>query len=530
MAFYLAHAGATLQKIDVAGIVETLTLPAAVTMSVARRSRFAVLNNSVLVVNGPSINLRVRTSDMAVRPLSIPAPVTVVTVGAGAAGVLTGPYKYWTSFCERDAGVLISESPLSSVSATFTLTAQRAALSDLPVSTTTGVNDLRIYRSTSGGSVPFPLGYRGDNATLTYSDNTPDASLGSTSVDTDLGNPAGTTASDYLTQITEWKQRLWAVSNTFPDTVIYSGVGKWYAWPALNSLDVNPKGQGTSGLVAFLVRRDELGLAKRRSISKIVGTSSANYQIINVSPTIGVFAPESVVTIGDVVYFLSDDGVYAWDSSGVNRIDTERVAAWFTTDTYFNRARFVNAFAVWNKRENTYELHLAAAGSSFEDRWVSFDLARRVWLGPHKTDAFTPSCAAALEDADARGVLMVGGLDANLYRANDPVQSDGSTAIDFDVTTGVYSGGEPAMTKHWGALTVLTRPQSAGTLSVAPTVGTIDAVAQSALSHDLTLGRERLARLGDGELLSLRFRQNTNGQDCQIYGFEVEPVSAVGRR
>ena len=141
MAFYLVHATTKLQKVSLAGTVEDLTLPSGVTTSSTRRTRFAVLNDSVMAVHGPSLNLRIRTSDLATRPMSIPVPSTTATLAAGAAGALTGDYKYKFSFCELVSGALVSESPLSDATNTITLAAQRGSLTSIPVSTATGVND-----------------------------------------------------------------------------------------------------------------------------------------------------------------------------------------------------------------------------------------------------------------------------------------------------------------------------------------------------------------------------------------------------
>ncbi len=530
MAFYLAHAGSKLQKVTVAGDVSDLTLFGSVTMSSTRRTRFAMLNSSVLAVHGPSLNVRVRTSDLATRPMSIAVPGSTATAAAGAAGVLTGDYSYKVSFTERSGSTLISESPLSSASNTVTLTSQRGSLTGIPTSTDTGVTDRRIYRTTTGGSTYFPLAYIADNSTTTYTDNTADASLGTTAADTDLGNPAGTTSADYLTLLVAWKDRLWAVSSASIDDVFYSGVDKWYAWAAANYLPINPKGQGTSGVTAFLPRRDVLGVAKRRMLTQIVGSSAATYQVITVNQGVGVFAPDSVVVIRDTAYFLAENGPYSWGPEGVRPLADARVSAWFTMDSYFNRTRFESAWAAWNQATDCYELHLAAAGSNTEDRWVSYDLQRGTWLGPHRTSAMTPSAAALLEDIDGRSVLVVGGDDGKLYRANDATFLDGaSTAIAYSVTTCPHSGGEPGLMKYWGQPTVYTRAQAAGTMTVTPTLGQLGASAGSALSRDLTKARETLPRLGVGELCSLTFEHSTSDQDCQLLGYEI-PVSVVGQR
>jgi hypothetical protein len=62
----------------------------------------------------------------------------------------------------------------------------------------------------------------------------------------------------------------------------------------------------------------------------------------------GTVSPDTCKVIRDVGYFLSDDGVYTWSSEGVNSITDDTVRPWFTTDTYFNRAKFSMSFAEYD--------------------------------------------------------------------------------------------------------------------------------------------------------------------------------------
>ena len=530
MPYYVTHAGTSLQKVTMAGEVSTLTLPAGVTVSATKAARVAVLSNSIVAVYAPTLNLRINSTTLAVTPMSIPGPITVPTVAAGSAGVLTGVYLYRVTFAQVDAGTLVSESPLSSATSPVTLSAQRGSLSDIPVSTATGVTSRRLYRTTTGGATYFFLATIADNTTTTYTDNTADAGLDITSVATDLGNPAGTTTADYITEIVAWKDRLWAVWSTGLDLVYYSGINRFFAWSASNFLPINPKGQGIGGVTAFLPRRDELGVAKQRGLWKIVGTGSASYAVIQVINGVGVFAPRSVVVIRDVAYFLAEDGVYAWGAEGLRKLDSARVNAWLTTDTYFNRSLLSSAFGVWNQQEDSYELYLADASSGVIDRWISYDLQRDLWLGPHKTDAFTPSVAQNLEDIYGRTMQVRAGTDGFLYRCCDMEYLDGATAIDFSITTAPLNGGVPQVEKYYGELTVLTQPQAAGTLTITPYVGGLTATAQASISHDLTRDRQKHRRLGQGRQAWLTFRQNTASQGGEVQGFEIAPVSIVGTR
>jgi hypothetical protein len=76
---------------------------------------------------------------------------------------------------------------------------------------------------------------------------------------------------------------------------------------------------------------------------------------------------------------------------------------------------------------------------------------------------------------------------------------------------------------------VISKIQAAGTLTITPYVGDLAASAGTAISHTLTLGRQRLRRLGAGRFCKLRFQHSTADQGCELYGYEI-PHHELGRR
>jgi transposase len=227
---------------------------------------------------------------------------------------------------------------------------------------------------------------------------------------------------------------------------------------------------------------------------------------------------------------LANDGVYEWSDETVQNISNDTVAPWFKSDTYFNRSRFPNAFAKYNAVSNVYELHLATLGSSTEDKWVQFNLNNRKWYGPNKTDLFTPSHAANMTDANGLPAVLVGATSGIIYMGNSSSYRDGAaTAIDYDVFTPFYSVDAPDVEHAWLELSTLSKIESAGTLTVTPYVGRLNASAGAAISVDLTKGRQRLRRLGVGPMVRLRLQQATANQAVTAYGVEL-PFFEVGRR
>jgi hypothetical protein len=542
MAYLIAQGGDTLYKVDLTtGTRTALTLPTGVTLSTTRKPRFTVLNQWVAMVNSPSRNL-VIDPEGTVRVLVPRAPTHPPSVVAGSSTGLTGAYQYKYSYIVTNSdGELLMESPLSPPSASVTLADDDASLTDIAPSLD-NISARRIYRTLSGGTEYFHVADIDGNVGTTFLDNVADEKVELlTALSDTLLSPPGTLPGSRFKLITQWKSRLWAVSDdpSLIDTVYATETNKVYAWP--NQAVLFPVGSDRHGVNGFAVRKNQLGMLKRTGLYVISGTAgSSGISVANISvqqvagEEAGSLSPDSTVTINDVVYYLGNDGVYEWRGDGnVSSITDATVAPWFKTDDYFNRSRFPNAFGRYNKLRNSYELHLAALGSSTEDRWVSFNLTTRKWYGPHKTGAFTPTHAMTVLDENGLPMTLVGGSDGVIYVGNQTTFRDGAaTAIEMDVIDADRHGDAPDIEHHWGKLSVLSKIESAGTLTITPslTVGGAAAAAGAAISHDQTANRRQHRIIGDGRLMRLRFQQTTVNQGASIYGYEVDNVHEIGRR
>ena len=534
MAFLLAQAGSSLYKIDPStGTATLLTLPSGVTLDTTRRPKFAVLNQFVVITNTPSRNLMIDPEGVC-RVLTPRAPTSPPNVAASSgAGSLTGAYLVKQSFIVTDTvGNIISESPLSPASISLSVTSKDLVLSNVAISEDS-ITARRFYRTAAGGTSYYQWVDLDGNTATSIQAGVSDAALALLpTVPSTLTPPPGTDGSSRMRNICSWKNRLWGTSNDvdYVDKVYYTEDGKPWQWP--NTLTAYPTGQDKEGIVAFAPRRDQLGILKRNGLWQISGNSGATFQVQQiVYGRGGCDAPDTVVVQNDRAYWLSADGVYAWGPDGIKNISEDAVDPWFTSDTYFNRSRFQYAFANYNEVTDSYELHLAAAGSSAEDRWVSYNTKTRAWYGPHKTAAFTPSISGNARDNNNLPLVLVGGTDNKIYTANSSTYSDGSgaSAIDMDVYGPYHHGDGPDIEHLWLELSMLTKKESGGTLSVIPWVGRLDASAGSTISHSLTTGRERLRRLGKGAMARLEFQQATAGQGAVIYGYEL-PFQELGRR
>lgn len=538
MSVVLVQGGNALYTVDTAtGTSTALTLPSNVSLSTTLRPKFAMLNQWIAVVNSPSENLSIDPTG-TVAPLVPRTPLQGPTAAASSGTGLTGNYLYKVTFIITNSnGDLLTESMMSPASAVVTPANQNIALTNIPTSQDT-ITARRLYRTVSGGSAYFQLADLDGNTATTYIDNLSDTSLSLLAASpTALQTPPGTLPGVKFKNIVSWKSRLWAVPSdpSLVDTIYFSETNKVYEWP--NTLIAYPTGVDSQGVIAFAARKNYLGLLKRNGVWSIGGTSSTtgisatNVSVSQITNDVGgCIAADSVCVINDAAYWLGRDGVYKWDDNGIQNISNLQVAAWFKTDTYFNRAQFPNAVGFYNESRQTYQLHLSNVGSTNLDRWVTFYIPTQTWYGPSLTGAFTPSFGARTIDVNGLPIALVGGTDGNVYKANSTTYTDGSaTAIDYDCFTPFMPADAPDIQHLFLNPSVVTRVDTQGTLTVTPYIGGTDAGAGTPLLVDLTKGRQRFTNLGTGRLIKFRLRQNDNAQGVGVFGIEL-PFAELGRR
>jgi hypothetical protein len=535
MAFAVIQTGATLALFNpLDGSLIPLTLPAGITLRTDIPPRWAVYGKYAILVNTPEQPLTIDALGV-VRILSPKAPRTAAVLSAVAGGTLTGTYgsvRY--TFVTRDLdGNIISESdfsPPSNAGVVVTNGLLRAANLDISPDQ---ITSRRVYRPVTLGTDPiFPWVELDGNVLTAVQDDLSDALL-STLPPANLGTPPP------LTLIAEYRDRLWGVGRTMPDSVVFTEAGLPYAWFADNELPIPRVGSDARGVTAFLPRRDALGCGRANRILQITGTSNKDFRVVIVTENCGVISQESVAVYRDVAYFLWDDGVYSWGAGGLSCLtdgsqDNTGVSRYFTSDDFFNRSRFPFAFGAVDPIRGCYRLHLASVGTPFEDSWVEYDLDKKIWFGPHRTEAFQSTSLMLLSDADDVIAPVVGTGGGNLTTETEDRHDEGATglpiAIIVDGVTKRHDAGEPDDTKYWGELSMIGEAQASGTITIEGSVGDLNAPMSYFDQWDLTLGRQRLGRLGVGAFCQLRFRNDELDVDTRIAGYEIKPIETKGRR
>lgn len=540
MAFTLVQAGQNLYPVNTDGAIgPALTMPTGIALitsdptlllpsgqaipGASRVPRFARFKRFIVLVNTPTRPVSIDTAGV-VRPLTPNAPPTSVTLTSTGSGGLTGNYLSLVTYVIKDpVGNDISESDYSSLMGTPTVPAAQQLTANWTTSVEPAVNASRLYRTTANGSVYFPWIDTPGRTTATVTSNASDAQIQL------IARPARGAAPD-LTLIAEWAGRLWGVDRFDVDNLRYTEAGTMFAWSGLNTLPIPHLGEDRYGLTALAPRQNVLGVGRRNNIMSVAGATTADFRPIAVSENLGFLSQESVVTYRDAVFFLWEDGVYRWDDAGITCLsDAGNVRSWFTSTSYFNRSMFASAFSVLDPIAQTYRLFLCSPGATQTDRWVELNLRTGKWYGPHRTDAFSPTCALAVRGNKDMPLPMVGSLDGFLSQ-DVAVRSDWRlTPIAEDVVMTAHVCGDPDSEKYFGELSVFTEVEPRGTLRIDTIVGNLEDTTGLALTHTLTQSRERLDRLGEGKYATLRFRNAEVGQDCVIHGYTI-PYHVTGRR
>lgn len=525
MAFTLLQAGNTLVPMNFNGEIGTaLTLPAGVTLSQLLVPRFTRINRYLVLVDTPTKPLTIDDAGV-VRPLTLIAPTAAPVLTGPNAGALTGTYLVKQTFIVKDTdGNVISESDYGPVSNQLAISGKKL-LATFAVSTETGATT-RLYRTATGpGSVYFKWADVVGAATTTYESDSSDAALAI------VAGPTLGVAPD-LTLITEFQGRLWGVDRDDVDHLRYTETAMMYAWNALNTIPIPHVGDDAAGISGLIPRRNALGIGRRTGFYQITGTSTSNFQCVQVNggEQASFVSQESCVIHNDVAMFLGQDGVYKWDSSGITSMTDGKVRSWFATDDVFNRSLFFRAFAQLDRAGLKYRLYLCSVGSEVPNRWVEMDLLTGAWYGPHLTTAFNPTCAVDVILSTGQVSAMVGSYEGFVSKFQEQRGDWLAYPIDTRIRTKAHSMGEPDLEKYWGELSINAKQQAAGSMTVIPLVGEVDVPTSVNMTYDMTAGRQRLARVGVGKHLSLELTHGTLNQEVMVYGYEVNPIHVVGRR
>lgn len=169
----------------------------------------------------------------------------------------------------------------------------------------------------------------------------------------------------------------------------------------------------TEPLQNMTVLGSSILLFKEDNISRFTGYSKYDIDIDTgtdgVSDEVGLIAPETLVRVEDVAFFLSDRGPYFATTGGVQEVG-------FNVETVFDfddRETWSKAVAVHNRRRREIWLCLPGAGSSVNDLVWVLNYRTMTWWGPWDFP-FSISAACRYEGSNGVESVLLAGDDGFL--------------------------------------------------------------------------------------------------------------------
>jgi len=374
------------------------------------------------------------------RKWGITKPAAAPTVATGAAGVLTGDYKYAFSFLNSTTG---HESTRSALSAQVSPSSEKVELSVMAASADTQVTDKRIYRTTAGGAIFFLLTTI-TNATTTFSDNVADTALGTAEAaefnDPPPVNPAF---------IEEWDGRIFF--STINATRVYF-TNDEFRTPADNGLgeeSVHPDNFIEFHAKVFGIKKspnfNENWVHTSKGIFAILATGIADdpYAAVIRNSNWHAISHYTIDNVYNDQWFLAQEAkIMSVDSAG--GIDYE---SYFIEPTLEagNKVQFDNAQAAHyrGQKKNQYRMIFQSAGQTTPDRMLAGNYLNRTL--PDENGFSYPSweyhrlpataMAVVIDDSTEAEILYTGDSDGKI-RFQDTGTDDDGTAINWSMELG----------------------------------------------------------------------------------------------
>lgn len=311
-----------------------------------------------------------------------PAAPTVV---AGSGSLPNGTYRYVTV----PYSSYLSEEGPASAPTSYTVTGSTAP-NVTPTYTADEIwNQVRVYRTVAGGST-FLFHSTRSAPFSAFNDTTADASLGSA-----LASTTRVQITD-ISDIADRNDRIFFIRKNDP-LLYYTISGKRTetessaTLAALNNFEVP---------VALARTLNSLIVLGEKSIQVLFGDRAENYSLARVESNAGCMARASVRVFEDVVYFLGNRKVYAFD--GINPpvdISTDDILPTIRDDIDWTKMDAVHADIDVANRE--YLLTYRRTGS-YNDRVLRYRIDTKEWY----QDDDVVSCFGELDNASDTPTLF----------------------------------------------------------------------------------------------------------------------------
>lgn len=542
-------------------------------------SMFITPSTDVLWVTGGGASLPYGVySDSKVTANGSAAPTGAITATvSGGGGAWSTPGTYFYAVAKRKLSTGAISNAALDVSATTTSITDSVVidLSSISNLDTTRDDKVYLYRSAVGGVTAFTSGdlvaeinstttsYTDTGSTLASSENIPRS--GNTVLDN------GTLPSGTYETLAVWKRRLVTASGS---TIYISDINKPESWPASNTIDI-PSGGKITGLaiISFspnAASTDEfLAVFKETEVWIIAGTSLSDWELKFVDYA-GTLSQSLIVSANGYLYFLDNRGVYLWDGLGKPIYISRPIETLWGQDGKLDRSKLGIGSGQFFRRQNEVVWYLSHTDTGEQTYVLKLDLRLTLpqvggGLSARMLDGVflqgkvnNPVYAAASfifpTSSNQEDVLISGDDAGYIYRQFYSTSGVGSNDYDWTYDTKYLDMGKPGREKQF--YQVIVWVENIGNWSVTLDYWTnwrssdaeantvpVTLVQSSATSTSLwDVGQWDVAQWDNftakpqrlvfnlraqpynnnvGEVIKLRFRNQSSDQPVLIYGFSV---------
>jgi len=399
---------------------------------------FDAFNDLAFGVNGTDKVLRWDGAAGAVRDAGFPPPSTTLGDAAGAAGALTGTYKYKFTFVYDD---ISEESTASDESNGVTVTSQRVDLTSIDVGGA-GVTKRNIYRTLAGGSIFYFLKTINNNVDTTYTDNAADGTL-----DTLNQAPTDNNLPPRAKYVAVFANRIFLANATLDyDGNTIDGKSRVF-FSALTESEVSPNTIGTAPvhgaggeifpadfffdvedndgdeIVGLGVTLDSLVIFKEKSVWRLIGDSPENFELIKADSDLGCISGKTIKRVENLLYFLAGGNkpsICATDGTRVIPIG-ERIQP--TLQANIDRSAMESACAV--QHLYTYVLIYKSITDSANSSGIIYDYIKDAWgtLTNIPANIFSSWNGSG----DSGEVFFGSSVDGKMYQYDTGASDDGAS-------------------------------------------------------------------------------------------------------
>lgn len=177
---------------------------------------------------------------------------------------------------------------------------------------------------------------------------------------------------------------------------------------------------------------DDLVIFKDHTIFKITGTDPSNYNKSQIFTSEGAIADKSIIAVNNKAYFLSKDGIHAYDGVNVATISSN------LRDIFdnLNPSYITNAVATYYN--NRYIIAVPEGSSIVNNLIIEYNIINKTWMVIRGTAAAT---FCLFND-----VLLLAGGDNCLYQYDSGHDNNGADIVSY-WETGMTDLGHPESKK-----------------------------------------------------------------------------------